>query len=66
MLADYIANMDTDYREGLSSHLQVQVEGGIDVADAATDEELDQDEAGKSLAGVKEAHVQSSIDGKCT
>jgi hypothetical protein len=66
MLADYIANMDTDYREGLSPHLQVRVEDGIDVADAATDEELDQDEAGRLLAGVKEAHVQSSIDGKCT
>lgn len=66
MMADYIANMDTDYCEGLSSHLQVEVEAGIDIADAVADEELDQDKAGNSLAGTKEAQVQSSIDGKCT
>ena len=66
MLADYIAHMDADYREGLSSHLEVKVEGGIDVADAATEEKLDQEEAGESLAVAKEAQVQSSIDGKCT
>lgn len=75
MLADYIANMDTDYHEETYSHMQVEIEGGIDVAQAATDSNPDQDEAGEPLAQLnrslpedvpKEAQVQSSIDGKYT
>jgi hypothetical protein len=78
MLADYIANMDTDYQEDIISHMQVELEGGIDVAQAAADSKSSahgQDEADESLTQLdptrpecvlKEAQVQSSIDGKCT
>ncbi|GLI77046.1 squalene synthetase-like protein [Penicillium ochrochloron] len=74
MLADYIANMDTDYQEDIISHMQVELEGGIDVAQAAADSKSSahgQDEADESLTqldptrpecALKEAQVQSSID----
>jgi hypothetical protein len=78
MLADYIANIDTDYLEDIYSRMQVDLEGGIDVAQAVTDSKSSadgQDEAGEALTQLdptrlesvsKEAQVQSSIDGKCT
>lgn len=78
MLADYIANMDTDYHEDTYSRLHADLEGGIDVAQAATDSMSSSPDLDKASEGVpqvgrtsvegvsKEAHVQSSIDGKCT
>ncbi|KAJ5377891.1 uncharacterized protein N7496_005300 [Penicillium cataractarum] len=73
MLADYIANMDSDYHEE-ASRMQVELEGGIDVAQAATGSQSPPtglDEAGEPLSqldrttldsAMKEAQVQSSID----
>lgn len=77
MLADYIANMDTDYQEDIISHMQVELEGGIDVAQAVADSKSsahDHDETGQPLTqldparpeNVSKEAVQSSIDGKCT
>jgi hypothetical protein len=72
MLADYIANMDSDYHEDAYCRMQVELEGGIDVAQATTGSK---DEDGGPLphldrttleSVMKEAQVQSSIDGKCT
>ncbi|CEJ56791.1 hypothetical protein PMG11_05510 [Penicillium brasilianum] len=68
MLADYIANMDSDYHEDAYCRMQVELEGGIDVAQAATGSK---DEAGEPLphfdrttleSVIKEEQVQSSID----
>jgi hypothetical protein len=78
MLADYIANMDTDYQEDIISHIQVELEGGIDVAQAAADSKSSahgQDNADELLTQLdptqpesvsKEAQVQNSIEGKYT
>ncbi|KAF3403761.1 Protein SQS1 [Penicillium rolfsii] len=74
MLSDYIANMDTDYLENNFSHQQVELEGGIDVAEATIPSKSSahgQDEVGElptqsdytRLESVsKEAQVESSID----
>ncbi|KAJ5152843.1 uncharacterized protein N7482_009321 [Penicillium canariense] len=74
ILADYIANMDHDYHEDIDFRMQVERQGGIDVAQATSDSEssassqtepdepLPQHQQTRAEDDSKEAQVQSSID----